>query len=64
MLFSDVFIKITGSAHCQWSEDEEYRDHEHNSRTRSVTYSGDESYLNEKTYLIGGESGELLLRSK
>lgn len=44
-----LFIKIKGDAHARWSE---------GSGKNKRTYTGEETYLNERTYFAGGANGK------
>lgn len=61
-----VYVKIFGRAYAYWTEYCSV-DHDRNrdpNRTSNsghhVSYSGEEDYLNEKTYFVGGSSGNFL----
>lgn len=41
-------MEISGTAYCHWTE---------GSGDNKKTYTGNETYLNERTYLIGGRDG-------
>lgn len=43
-------MEISGRAYCHWTE---------GSGDSKKTYTGNETYLEERTYLVGGSSGEL-----
>lgn len=43
-----IYINIHGTAHAQWSI---------GTGSRRVTHTGNEDYLNEKTFFVGGSSG-------
>lgn len=46
-----VYIRIHGTAHCHWTE---------GSGDNRKSYTGDEDYLNERTYFVGGaQSGSV-----
>lgn len=44
-----IFIKIKGEAYCHWSE---------GSGKNKRSYSGEEDYLNERTYFVGDSHGK------
>lgn len=51
-----IYIKITGDAYAHWSE---------GSGKSKKSYTGEESYLNERTYFVGGNSsGKSLNKTK
>lgn len=43
-----VYIRIHGFAHCHWTE---------GTGDNRRSYTGDEDYLDERTYFVGGSSG-------
>lgn len=45
-----VYIRIYGKAYCKWTN---------GSGENSVTYVGEEHYLNETTYLVGAPEGNI-----
>lgn len=50
-----VYIRIHGTAHCHWTE---------GSGDNRKSYTGDEDYLNERTYFVGGaQSGSVFFFS-
>lgn len=49
LVFVGIFVQITGDAYCRWTE---------GTNDNKRTYTGNESYLNEKTFLIGGRDGK------
>lgn len=59
-----VYVKIFGRAYAYWTEYctiDHDRNRNRNSNSSSsghyVSFSGDEDYLDEKTYFVGGSSG-------
>lgn len=48
-----VYIRILGTAYCHWSE---------GAGDNRKSYTGKEDYLNEKTYFVGGTSGNVSYR--
>lgn len=48
-----IYINIYGTAHAQWSK---------GTGNRRVTYTGNEDFLNEKTYFVGGPSGSVFTK--
>lgn len=46
-----IYIEFLGKAHCHWTE---------GSGSKKETYSGSETYLEERQYLLGNHNGELL----
>lgn len=61
-----IYIRIGGEAYCRWTRTTNtypaYRNtsHRHHLYSYSYSYTGQEDYLNEITYLIGGEHGDLI----
>lgn len=45
-----IYVRIYGTAHARWST---------GSGKNRKTYTGDEDYLNEKTYFVGGPDGSV-----
>ena len=59
-----VYVQIFGRAYAYWTEYcniDHNRNRNNNNNTSSsghhVSYSGSEDYLDEKTYVVGGSSG-------
>lgn len=44
-----IYIEFLGKAHCHWTE---------GSGSKKETYSGSETYLEERQYLLGNHNGE------
>lgn len=49
-----VYIRIKGDAYARWTQ---------GSGDKRKTYTGAEDYLDEKTYLIGGEDGKQIAKN-
>ncbi|KAG4069598.1 hypothetical protein HA402_009538 [Bradysia odoriphaga] len=47
-----IYVKIIGRAYCRWTT---------GSGHHTKTHVGEEFYLNEKTFFVGGDSGEVVL---
>jgi len=45
-------VEISGEAYCEWTEGSKNK----------TTYSGNETYLKERTYLVGGREGEVTVQ--
>lgn len=65
-----VYIKIFGRAYAYWTEHcsidhnrNQNREPGHHSSGHHVSYTGEEDYLDEKTYFVGGNSGEIRLQA-
>lgn len=47
---SGIYVKIVGRAYCRWTT---------GSGDNKKTHIGEEYYLNEKTFFVGGDTGML-----
>lgn len=47
-MLSGIYVKIIGRGYCRWRS---------GAGTRSTIHVGEEFYLNEKTFFVGGDSG-------
>ncbi|KAG4069557.1 hypothetical protein HA402_006923 [Bradysia odoriphaga] len=48
-----IYVKIIGRAYCKWTT---------GSKDNKKTHIGEEYYLNNKTFFVGGESGEVIVQ--
>lgn len=49
---SGIYVKIVGRAYCRWTT---------GSGDNKKTHIGEEYYLNEKTFFVGGDTGMLVI---
>lgn len=51
-----IYVQIFGRAYAYWKK---YHSNDYNQNGHHVSYTGNEEYLNEKIYFVGGSSGNV-----
>lgn len=47
LYFEGIYVEVSGEAFCEWTEGSKQK----------TTYTGNETYLKERTFFVGGREG-------